>query len=250
MTKTFEWLPRRLFPKSWRRRLTRIIQPPKVKVGSVEFGDLRRTEPISAEWGFDRGRPIDRYYIEQFLTERRTDIKGRALEIGSAKYTRQFGGERVTDIDVLHVAEQNPEVTIIGDLSDGSNIPANHFDCIILTQTLQTIFDLPRVVETLFRILKPGGVVLATAPGISQISRYDMDNWGYYWSFTSASLQKLFETRFPAAMVQVTSHGNVLSSIAFLHGLAQEELSKEELEYTHPDYQMLITVRAEKPTIR
>src|SRR5690348_8634455 len=38
-----------------------------IGVGRVNFGDLRRLKPISVVWGFDRGRPVDRYYIEQFL---------------------------------------------------------------------------------------------------------------------------------------------------------------------------------------
>jgi len=94
----------------------------------------------------------------------------------------------------------------------------------------------------LYRILKPGGILLATFPGISQISRYDMDRW----RFTTLSAQKLFEEVFSPVNVTVASYGNVLAANAFLHGLAGEELRPQELDHQDPDYELLITVRAIK----
>ena len=237
-------LPGRLLPLSLRRKIIRLTRWPPV--GRVRFGSLRRLKPISNQWGMDRGRPVDRYYIERFLADHSPDIKGRVLEIGGNGYTVRFGGDQVTQSDVLHVAEDRPQVTIIGDLTDAGHIASDSFDCIILTQTLQAIYDVRAVICTVHRILKPGGVVLITVPGISQISRYDMDRWGYYWSFTTASIRCLLQEAFPPANVQVAAHGNVLASIAFLHGLAQSELKQEELDYVDPDYQLLITARAVK----
>jgi hypothetical protein len=52
---------------------------------------------------------------------------------------------------------------------------------------------------------------------------------------------------FPPELVSVAPYGNVLSAIAFLHGLAAEELRPEELDHHDPDYQVLIAVRAVKP---
>lgn len=216
-------------------------------VGLVRFGSLRRLKPISQFWGSERGLPIDRYYIERFLAAHAQDIRGHVLEIGDDNYTRTFGGNRVTQSDVLHVAENKPQVTIIGDLTSAEHISANTFDCIILTQTLQVIYDVPAALETVYRILKPGGVALVTVAGISKISRYDMDRWGYHWSFTTCSAQQLFGEFFPKGNLQVESRGNVLAAIAFLHGLATEELRQKELDYIDPDYELLITIRAVKP---
>jgi SAM-dependent methyltransferase len=216
-------------------------------VGSVRFGDLRRLNPISTEWGMERGQPIDRYYLEGFLSTHYRDIHGHVLEIGTDKYTRKFGGERVIKSYVLHIEEKKPQVNIIGDLTSADHIPSNNFDCIILTQTLQVMYDVTAAVKTVFRILKPGGVVLATVPGISKISRYDMDRWGYYWSFTTQSSKRLFETVFPKNVIQVEANGNVLAAICFLQGLAKQELKKRELDYFDPDYELLITIRAVKP---
>jgi SAM-dependent methyltransferase len=215
-------------------------------VGWVHFGSLRRLTPISGVFGFDRGLCIDRYYIERFLSTYSSDIKGRVLEVEDDTYTLRFGGDRVVQSDVLHVEEGNPKVTIVADLTCADNIPSDSFDCIICTQTLQFIYDLRVTIRTLYRILKPGGVLLVSIPGISQISRDDMDRWGEYWRLTTMSARRLFEEIFPPDYVTVEAYGNVLAAIAYLHGLAAEELRQDELDHRDPDYQVLITVRAVK----
>jgi ubiquinone/menaquinone biosynthesis C-methylase UbiE len=135
----------------------------------------------------------------------------------------------------------------VADLTCASHIPSDTFDCIILTQTLHLIYDVRAALTTLYRILKPGGVLLTTVSGISKISREDMDRWGHHWSFTTRSAQRLFQEFFPEMNVAVDAYGNVLAAIAFLHGLASEELRHEELDYHDRDYQVLITIRAVKP---
>jgi SAM-dependent methyltransferase len=214
-------------------------------VGSVDFGSLRRLTPISQVFGFDRGTPVDRYYIENFLACNASDIRGTVLEVGDDSYTRRFGGGSVTHREVLHVMEGNPQATIVADLAAGENIPSDTFDCIILTQTLQFIYDLKSAILTLHRILRPGGVLLATMPGISQIDHNEWhDSW--YWSLTKLSARRLFAGVFSPDSVEIEAHGNVLAAIALLQGIALEELRVEELDKADPDYQLIITVRASK----
>jgi SAM-dependent methyltransferase len=212
----------------------------------ASWQDLRSIEPVSRKFGTDRGTAIDRYYIEKFLDHYRGDIKGCVLEIGDRAYTTRFGGNRVTQSDVLHATSDNPHATIVGDLATGDGVSSVAFDCIILTQTLPFIFDVRQTVCHVLRALKPGGVVLATVPGISQISRYDMDRWGDFWRFTDASVKRLFEDVFGTGNVQIEVYGNVLVACGFLQGLAAHEISTEELHHKDPDYQLLITVRAVK----
>jgi SAM-dependent methyltransferase len=215
----------------------------------VHFGDLRRLTPISQHFGFDRGLPIDRYYIEKFLSDMSLDIQGHVLEIGDNIYTRQFGNDYVTHSDVLHIVEGNPKATIVGDLTSADHIPSNAFDCVILAQTLHLVYDVRTALKTLYRILKPGGVLLATFPGISQRSN---DEWRDYWcwSFTTVSAHKLFGDVFPTANVTNKAYGNVLAATAFLQGLAAEELRQQELDYHDPNYETLIAVRAVKPKVK
>jgi SAM-dependent methyltransferase len=227
----------------WARLRRDSYYPP---VGRIRFGDLRRVTPISEWFGFDRGLPIDRYYIERFLADYSKDIQGRVLEMGDPNYTRQFGGNRVTKSDVLHVSEGNPLATFVGDLTRAGHIPSKAFDCVIITQTLHLIYDVQAALGTLYRILKPNGVLLLTVPGVSQISQ---DQWGksWYWSFTSLSIRQLLEEFFPAECMYIKSYGNVLAATAFLQGIAASELARTELDFHDPQYEVLITVRASRP---
>lgn len=210
------------------------------------FRAFKRTKPISPIFGLDRGQPIDRYYIEKFLEQNKSCIHGRTLEIENAIYTKKFGGTQVTKSDILHATTDNPKATIIADLTNAPHIPSNQFDCIIFTQTLQFIYEKQAAIKTLHRILKPGGTLLVTVPGICQISRYDMDRWGDYWRFTSLSAKMLFKETFSAQNVFMQTYGNVLSSVSFLHGLAAEEIKKKKLDHHDPDYQLVISIKAIK----
>ena len=244
MLEQLRLLARRYLSRETRRRIARLaVWPP---VGWVRFGSFRRLKPISTDYGNSRGLEIDRYYIEKFISNFSTDVHGRVLEIKHAAYTRKFGGDRVTKSDVLHPVEGNPDATIIADLTKTDHLPSNTFDVIIFTQTLQFIYDIRTVIETLHRILKPGGVLLATAAGMAQLCLEDFDQWGEYWRFTSKSAQLLFEEAFGTENVTVRSYGNVLTAISFLEGLAAEDLKKSELDAVDRSYEVLIAVRAVK----
>lgn len=235
-------------PKSVRRDLVTwaVRRSRRPRIGDVELGDLNRLNPISNDWGFDRGEPIDRFFIRDFMERNAQAVHGRVLEIGNNHLTTRYGGRRVTKSDVLHVRHDGPPVTIVADLSDGAGIPSDAFDCFILTQTLQLIYDVESAVRTVHRILKPGGVALVTVPAITRISRYDMDQWGQFWSFTSKSATRLFGDVFSPANVQIKAYGNVLTAIAFLHGIAADELQAKQLAHDDGDFEVLVTVRATK----
>jgi len=235
-------LARTYLPRYVLRRLKPSCAPAP---GRVAFGDLRRTRPFSARFGYERGQPVDRYYIERFLEQHAPDIRGRVLEVGDAAYTRRFGANRVTKSDVLHVDADAPAATVIADLSDAGHLPGDAFDSIILTQTLHLIFDFRAAVTTLRRILAPGGVVLVTVPGITQI---DTDEWAHtwHWSFTEHSVRRLFGEEFGPENVTVEQHGSVLSAIAFLEGMVAGELTEAELAVDDPAYPVFVGVRAGK----
>ena len=231
------------------KRLT--VWPP---VGFVRFGSLRRSQPLNRNWGHERGTPVDRYFIDDFLRRHSGapdyspgSIRGHVLEIGESRYAGRFGRPQdIERLDILDVSPTNAEATVIADLTDGSNLASDTFDCVICTQTLVVIFDIKAVVRTLHRILKPGGTLLVTVPGISQICRPDMDEWGDYWRFTTLSARLLFEEVFEPSEISVDAYGNVLAATAFLYGLAAQDLRREELELRDPDYQVTICVKAVK----
>lgn len=215
------------------------------RIGAGLFLRFLTTEPVSRRFGYDRGTPIDRYYIEKFLGRNAADIRGRALEIGDASYCRQFGGAQVTRQEVLHVKAGNPEATIVGDLSEPGVLPEDGLDCIVLTQTLHLIYDMKAAVEGIRRGLKPGGVALVTVPGISPVAE---DQWGttWYWSLTTLSAKRLFGEVFGPENVVVETFGNSFSSTAFLQGLAHEEVSKAKLDVVDEGYPVTVTIRARR----
>jgi SAM-dependent methyltransferase len=221
----------------WRQRLRRLLRP-------AWLGTLRRITPLSRKWGADRGTPVDRWYIERFLDAHRADIRGRVLEVKDGGYTRRFGRD-VSALDVLDIYSANPEATIVADLTAADAVPANSYDCFILTQTLQFIREPRLALQHAHRILRPGGVLLATAPTVSRVIR-EFDYLQDYWRFTTSACTALFAERFGATALDVRGRGNVLVSIAFLAGLAAEELTARELETDDPDFPLLVTVRAVK----
>ena len=216
------WLQRRLLP--------------------ARMGSLRRTVPLSPSWGFDRGRPVDRYYIESFLERNSQDIRGRVLEILNSDYALKYGASREL-VDVLDIDPSNRQATIIADLAAADSVQSDLFDCFILTQTLQLIYDVKSAVAHAHRILRPGGVLLVTVPAVSRLAG---DGYTDYWRFTPDSCSRLFGEVFGSKQVTVMAYGNVLSAVAFLEGMAHEELTKRELDAQDDRYPVLLGIRAVK----
>lgn len=227
--------------------------PLQIPLGSVRFGDLKRSSPIGLDFGVDRGTPVARHYLEKFLARHAGDVRGRVLEVAGNDYTKRFGGIQVERSDVITVETNNPKATIIGDLAQPSTLPEAVFDCIIFTQTLQYIYDVRAGIEMLHRALKPHGILLATVPAIVPMGDRPghpdkEDRWPWYWTFTPAALRRLLTDRFGANAVAVESHGNVYLATAFLYGLAIEELDGPELNVKDPRFPIIVAGRAIKLT--
>jgi SAM-dependent methyltransferase len=220
----------------WRQRLERLRRP-------AWLGTIRRTSPLSEHWGRERGTPVDRYYIERFLAEERAAIRGRVLEVMNADYTKRFGAA-VFRRDVLDIDPANEAATIVADLAAADSVPSDVFDCFILTQTLQYIYDVKAAVEHAHRILRPGGTLLCTVPAVSRIARLQLES--EYWRVTPAGCSRLFGDAFSGGDVAVRGRGNVLTAVAFLVGMAAEELSTRELRQDDPFFPLIVTVRATK----
>lgn len=210
----------------------------------LKRGRFSLETPLSREFGYDRGQPIDRHYIEGFLAANSADVRGNVLEIGDASYSQRFGGDRITRQDILHVHAGNPIATIVGDLSDPDVLPSKRFDCIILTQTLHLIFDMRQAIEQIHRSLAPGGVALITVPGITPI---DTDEWrdSWYWSLTGRALWQLLSGPFDADKVRLEEHGNLFAATAFLHGAAVEDVDRAKLDRFDATYPVTVAARAE-----
>lgn len=201
----------------------------------------RSLRPLSHNFGSNRGEPVDRYYIEKFLSENSGMIKGVCLEVENSHYCKKFG--TAFKCDVLDINQNNQNATVVSDLRNMAKTPDNTYDCLILTQIFQFIDDCEAAIKECHRILKPNGILLATLPTMSRIDgRAGIK--GDYWRFTQASTKYLFGKYFND--LEVKSWGNVLSGTAFWVGMAQEELSQNKLDYNDQDFPIIISVKAIK----
>ncbi len=216
----------------------------------VGLGPFRTADPVSADFGYGRGLPIDRVYIEWFLEEFREVIRGTTLEVGDDSYTARFGGQTTLQREVIHVDQADTLATYHGDMAQPGVLPRDRFDCAVITQTLHLIYDMPRVVRHLRQSLVPGGTLLLTVPGISPIAA---DRWGetWYWSLTSFSLARLLGDEFGSDNVRVRSYGNAYAATAFLQGFAAADVRSRLLRHHDPRFPVIVAASARRvPTVR
>jgi SAM-dependent methyltransferase len=209
-----------------------------------KLGELRRTAPFTT-WGADRGGSVPRYYIAKFIEQHAADIHGRALEVSGDNYIRRFGRD-VSQIDILDILPDNPQATIIADFGDAPNAPDDTFDCLVVTQILSWIYDPRAPFRTAHRILVPGGVFLATTPGISRLAPIESERFGEWWHFTSMAAKRVGEEIFGEGNVEVKAYGNVLAAASSLFGLGQWDLTVGELDAHDPGFEVIVGIRAVK----
>lgn len=202
-------------------------------------------EPVSRVFGFDRGKPVDRYYIEKFLKDNAHHIKGRVLEIADSLYSKKFG-YKVEQFEIFGFTAEQSNATIVGDLTIVSTLPSNAIDCFICTQTLNFIYEFKSAIVGIHHLLKPGGIALVTVSGISQISRYDAIRWGDFWRFNPQSIERAFKEIFQSRETEITVMGNSYAATMFLKGFAFEECDKSKLDVTDEDYPVIIGLAVKK----
>ena len=201
------------------------------------------TEPLSRRFGLDRGRPVDRVFIERFLERQAGDIRGRVLEVAEPTYTERFGGDRVTGSDVVDASAANARATLVGDLRAPGWLPDASFDCVIATQTVQYAPEPDVVLAVLRAALAPGGVLLATFPGVSHRSLAGEDPaFRDQWRFTSDGVAGLMARA--GLRAEVSAHGNLPACAAFLYGMAEHECDPRAFGDDDPDYELVVCARA------
>lgn len=198
--------------------------------------------PLSYIWGADRGLSIHRFYVEEFLLQHSVEIHGHCLEFESDTYTSRFGRGGVTALDIIDLDNENPNATIVADLTKNNGIPSCKFDCIICTHVLHVVFDLRKIVSELYRILKPGGILLIAVP---QVSMCDT-KFRELWRFTAEGLQTLLTEVFDPRNVAVWTFGNALTTTGDFRGLVVGEFSRKELSYHDPRFGLEVCAWAKK----
>lgn len=189
-----------------------------------------RLEPLS-EWGFERGTPVDRWYIERFLDLHRPAAGGHALEVMEDMYATRLGAG---SLDVVDIDRGNPLATIVGDLCDPATLRGRLFDVVVLTQTLQLLVDPCQALVNLGASLKPGGVILVTVPCVSRLA-----GPGDRWRWTPLGFTELVAAAGLGG--DISAAGNMLACRAFLFGAAAGDIGDQLLGHHDPDFPLLVT---------
>jgi peptidoglycan/xylan/chitin deacetylase (PgdA/CDA1 family)/SAM-dependent methyltransferase len=200
--------------------------------------------PLSVLVGYDRGRPLSRYYLDHFFSEFGSDVHGVVLEFQNDEYASRFGGARVLSLDLLHKegSGHSKRATIIADLTRPNLLPSNYYDCVICTHVLHLVKDLPKIVSELHRILRPGGILLAAVPMTDAVQPW----WHELWRFTPEGLQAILADAFGTKQVAVRGYGNSLIAAGIMRGLTAEEFTRRELDTLDERFAIEVCARAVK----
>lgn len=234
------WLKRKVFLpviRSLRRECRNVLHHSKWP----EILARSPTTPHSTAFGVAYGRPIDRFYIENFLADEKQKIVGRVLEIGGRDYTHQFGSSAIISSTALSQSVSwFRKSQLVADLRTGTGLPKDFFDTIILTQTLHVLPNPSDALAFLAESLAPNGRVLLTVPGISQLSLYDSQRWGDFYRFTAQGLEETVDRVASLAIERIDTFGNLYAALALLSGLTVEECDVNRLNDRHDEFPVIV----------
>jgi hypothetical protein len=206
------------------------------------WGNLRRTTPFSSTYGFERGQPIDRYYLHKFLAAHHDLIAGDVLETQGSSYAERFGHD-LTRADSFDI-EPRFQPTYLCDFADcGSIIPDRAYDCLLLPNTLMHFRELDRCLAHALRVVRPGGAILASVAGLLPLTSDAPD----YWRLTPDGWREKLAVAWGGTRLEVAAHGNCLASVGAQLGLAVEELTEAELDVQDPRFPVLTTIVCRLP---
>lgn len=211
---------------------------------AVPHAGLFRGTPINRDWGWGKGTPLDRPFIEHFIKTHCGDIRGRVLEVKEPEYCRLYARPGA-QVDILDLNPDNKIANIIDDLQYCNKIADNTYDCVLLTQVLQFVPDVDKALSAVARILRPGGILLVTVCGITQTGHEE--EGAFHWAFFAAGLRHALARYFDPRKLVIDSHGNAGLAASFLMGLTEQQVPPELLSVNDPEYAIVITGRAVKP---
>lgn len=194
------------------------------------------------------GAGIDEWYSDGFLRRQAGlagyvtgDLAGSVLEVVAPGSASRGLAERllapVGDVTRIELSD--------GSFGQGS---PRRFDAVVLPLSLQYAESLPAAARAALDLVLPGGVVLATLPGIGPLA-HGSARWPERWHVTALGARRVFESASPSATVTVQSFGNVLTATAHLYQLPANALSRGERELHDPDFPVVVAVRVVIPAL-
>lgn len=123
---------------------------------------------------------IRRHYIQKAV--RSFGPRGEILEIGSGARWRYY------DASVTFNRDASAEPDILGD-AENMDFEDERYDSVVCLEVLEHTLRPSKIVEEIYRVLKPGGRLLLTVPFVFEIHDETYD----FYRFTKQGLQHLLK---------------------------------------------------------
>jgi hypothetical protein len=121
------------------------------------------------------------------------------------------------------------------------SLPAEVFDCVILTQVLQFLAP-EQALRNVWASIAPGGTLLITVPTLGRLDPHLAAT--DFWRWPPEGLAELLgRVGMPA---RGTGYGNMLACVAAPWGLSVQDLRAEELDVNDPCFPLVTCAHADK----
>ncbi len=183
------------------------------KCTNCGLGSTKNLKPQTGEYHRDEVYIHEQDLFENIFKRRIRAIEkyrsspGKVLEIGSSTGLMlsvfKDRGWEVLGIEMSKLsakfAQDKGIDTIVGTF-EKSRIESGSIDVAILNHTMEHLEDPVQVISKIYRILKPGGLLLIDVPNFGSLSaRYQQMNWSlllpneHLWHFTKESFENIFK---------------------------------------------------------
>jgi SAM-dependent methyltransferase len=193
-----------------------------------------------------------RAYWHDFLSRRRTLVAGRALEIGSTRTVRRYGGDRLASADAIDM-RPNPGVTHVADLTRAWSVPGEQYDVFINQFTMHLVRDDQEALYHSIRVLRPGGTLLCNFPSFSGFRPEGQDfgtsvrSWVWRW-YTPPGVKTMLERlSLTQADYELVTYGSYAGLLAYATGIPAEFLPRRWVEQSDPRRPLLVCARITRP---
>lgn len=177
--------------------------------------------PISSDFGWSRGTPVGRYYVNKFVAEKAARLGGTILEFGESRYKACF--KTVHCYQVIDVFP-GPSVDYVCDIHDVSSVPEHHFDVIVCTQVLEHVERPVDALRQLHKLLKQDGHLICTVPFLAHIHYVPTDFYRFSIDAICSALEIAgFE------VLEARNSGNALVTLGSLLGFCAEDFDEKEM---------------------
>jgi SAM-dependent methyltransferase len=130
-----------------------------------------------------------RFYLDSSLEKHKDLFHGRVLDIGGKKTNRRGSftppSKNIKEWTFLNNdPETRPDI-----LTNAPPIPCedNFYDVVLLSETLEYIYDAPLLLQEIHRILKPNGTLIMSVPFLHLLHN---DHKSDYYRFTESYIKR------------------------------------------------------------